>query len=645
MPVSLRRTAFSLTPLFACAFSVMPAIVRAQGVEPAPAQAVAAPISKSIDGSARSSAERSYQHGAQQMREFHYEAAAREFAEAVRLDPTRPEYYQALTLARESRVTGLLQTAAQQQTKNPVAAERLLAEARGIDPTNPRVLQHDAANTTLQNRDVTARQRFVPAGAIELQPNHAVHSFHEMTDARALAAEIGASYGLRVAVDPDLQSKQLRVDLDNANYDTAIRVFNMLAGTFVTPLDEHTMLVAEDTTANRNRLEHLLEEVIPLPGFSVEQINETATLVRTVFELKQVSVATQAGAIAIRAPKDTMDAIDTILADLLDSGNEVTVDVKLYSVNAEKVRNLGIVLPTSFTLFSVGSEVQNVIANNSSLIQELIADGVLASTASPATIAAYLVFVAGLGSSTNLQNTFFIFGGGLNSLTSGTSGLSITPIGIAASSFPALNFALTNSDARELDDLELRIADRATGIFKAGIRYPIQTSIYSDVASSTTSSGTLAALIAKYLGTSSSSLTSSVIPQFQYEDLGMTVTATPRVTSNNEVSLKIEIKLSALSGTSINGIPVLASRQFSSTLTLEDGQTAVMASHVQDNEAAVVTGVPGLTDLPGLSNLTNRSTDKARTNLVLMLTPHIVRRTHEAAHGPYVPLPPRPDDD
>lgn len=670
MVTSLRRLALPLLPFAAtlalAAQTSPPSGVAASASSTAPtvpvstvapgqaasSAAIANRAAKAVSAKDQKLARHSYERGSAALRNGHFDDAARAFAEAVQHDPQRPEYYQALTVAQETQVSTLLHAAAAQRTSHPLAAEHLLAEARGVDPTNPRITQRDSlkSGSAPLREDALARLHFVPAGAIVLMPNGAVQSFHERTDTRAFAATLGQTYGLRIAFDPDLQSKSFRMDLDSADYTTALQVYSTVAGVFATPLDAHTLLIAQDTTANRKRFEHLLQETVPLPGYSTEQINEAATMLRTVFDLqdqRSIQAAPQLGAILLRAPNETLHAMDTVLADLIDSGSEVTVDVKLYSVDTSKVRNLGVVLPTSFTLFSARSEIQNVINTNSALIQQLIANGVLPSTATQAEIAAYLIFVAGLGSSSALQNTFFLFGGGLSTLASSAGSYGVTPVGIATAAFPAVNFALQKSEASTLDDLQLRVADRATAVFKAGIRYPIQTSIYSDIASSATNNGTLASLVARYLGTGAVSTLSSsaIIPQFQFEDLGLTVNATPRVMSANEVALKLQIKISGLSGTALNGIPILASRQFDSSLQVQDGQTVMMASQLQDNEAVLITGIPGLNELPGLRNGTNRQTNASHTNLVLMITPHIVRHSHVAAKGPLIPLPPRPDDE
>ena len=131
----------------------------------------------------------------------------------------------------------------------------------------------------------------------------------------------------------------------------------------------------------------------------------------------------------------------------------------------------------------------------------------------------------------------------------------------------------------------------------------------------------------------------------QYEDLGLTVTATPQIQRTGDVGLKLEVKVSSLSGAAINGIPILSSRQFVSDLTVHDGETVLMISDTTRNESAAISGLPGLGDLPGFQSTTNRNGTVASSDLVLLITPHIVRHAHTRTTGPYVPLTPRPGDE
>lgn len=581
-------------------------------------------------------AERNYLQGAKRLQQGDFAAAESDFAKAIELNPAQPDYTAALLVAREHSVTALLQQASVAKVADPSRAKLLLAEAQRLDGANPRVLQHTVV--AVQPAKPVRVERL--AGAITLAPNHTLHSYHERAESKALATEIAHDFGLQVAFDPELPSRSLRVDMDGMDAAGAMRILNLLGGTMAVPLDEQTFILASNTTENRQRYERLVQETFYLPGLGPDQLKDFVSIAQQLLDIRQVSLAPLGGALVVRGPADRVDAVERVFTNLLQGTSEMVLDVKLYSVDKNHVRNLGIVLPQSLNAFSIANEAQTIVSQNSALISQLVASGVLPSTATTLQIAAYLVFVAGLGSSSLLQNSFLLLGGGLT-----TAGLSVGNV-------PTINLALTQSEARSLEDVQLRASDQQRAVFRSGTRYPIQTSLFSDIASSTATSlaGTtvngvsLSSLLASYLGTNSVG-SSAVVPQVQYEDLGVTVTATPRIQRTGDVTMKVEVKISALSGAALNGIPILDSRQFVSDLTVHDGETVLMISSTSRSETAAITGVPGLNDLPGFQSTTNRNGQQTSSDLVLLMTPHIVRNAHTMAAGPLVPLNSRPGDE
>jgi hypothetical protein len=599
----------------------------------------AQPVLPPVSARQRANAENAYLSGAKHLRNGEFKAAENDFVHALTLDPGRSEYLGALALAREHRITDLLQQAALQRVTDPAAADKLITQARALDSNNPRVVQHamPAAATAV----VPSPIRTQLAGAIILLHNSTRHSYHERLDTRTLATRLATDFGFRIIPDPELQTKPVRIDVDDVSYDEATRIFALLTKTMLVPLDSNTAILAEDSAANRTRYEHLVEETFFMPGMAADQMKDFVTIAQTIFDLKQVIAEPLHGALLVRGPADVMDAVERVFADLMSGTSDVVVDLKLYEVNKQHVRNLGIALPQSINGFSLASEAQSVIAQNSSLISQLIASGVLPANASTTQIAEYLVLVAGLGSSSLLTNSFLVIGGGL------TTGV------LSAGSIPTLNLALNDTDARTLDDVQLRASNHEKVIFKSGVRYPIQTSLFSDIASSTTSplggmtvnGVSLSSLLSSFLGTSNSLGNNAVIPQVEYQDIGLTVETTPRVQRNSEVGMHLDVKISALAGQTLNGIPLLTSRQFSSDLTLRDGETAMMISNVTDQETSAVAGLPGLSEIPGFQSTTNRNGTRMTGDLVLLITPHVVRLGHASGKGPYIPLNPRPDVD
>jgi Flp pilus assembly secretin CpaC len=106
------------------------------------------------------------------------------------------------------------------------------------------------------------------------------------------------------------------------------------------------------------------------------------------------------------------------------------------------------------------------------------------------------------------------------------------------------------------------------------------------------------------------------------------------------VNLTLDLKIEALSGSMSDGNPILDSRQFASDLTVADGDSALLVSDVSKTETAAMTGLPGLSELPGFEMPLNDNVENDSTQLVVVVTPHIVRMPREMFAGPQVPTGP-----
>ena len=91
------------------------------------------------------------------------------------------------------------------------------------------------------------------------------------------------------------------------------------------------------------------------------------------------------------------------------------------------------------------------------------------------------------------------------------------------------------------------------------------------------------------------------IPQVQYQDLGLTLKVTPRIDRNDDVVLKLDLKIQALQGASLNGLPVLTNRSYTADIRLRGGASALVVGNLSRQESNAVSGIAGLTELPGFS--------------------------------------------
>ncbi|MBZ0252175.1 MAG: hypothetical protein K8I02_02450, partial [Candidatus Methylomirabilis sp.] len=117
----------------------------------------------------------------------------------------------------------------------------------------------------------------------------------------------------------------------------------------------------------------------------------------------------------------------------------------------------------------------------------------------------------------------------------------------------------------------------------------------------------------------------------QREDVGITLRFTPQINQSDFVRLNLFIEVSALVasavGQDVNVVgPTTSTRTAQSTIIVKDGQTIVIGGLIQDQESISESKIPYLADIPILGWLFKfRQTDIRKTNLLLFLTPTIVK--------------------
>jgi general secretion pathway protein D len=137
--------------------------------------------------------------------------------------------------------------------------------------------------------------------------------------------------------------------------------------------------------------------------------------------------------------------------------------------------------------------------------------------------------------------------------------------------------------------------------------------------------------------------TGTPVVQFQYADVGVNLDITPRVLLNRDVSMQVQVVVSALAGNrDVGGVvlPVFSNRSIQHEIRLSEGETNILGGIITDSESTLVSGLPILKDIPVLKFLfgtENKQRDKSE--IIVLLTPHIVRMpdiTEDDLRGIYI---------
>lgn len=556
-----------------------------------------------------------------------FEAAMQDFDRAASFDPSNADYRLAADVARGHAVTALIQDATRARMRGDEAAARAsLERAMELDPKNEQVADRlqQLGDDALLGVEKPRNEPAVAEG-LEVTPAAGVHSFHVRTGQRQLIEQVFKAFGMEATVDASVQPRQVRMDLDDATFPQSMRALSVLTASFYVPLDPHRVLVAHDNSENRLKFIPQELETIYLPGLPTAELTELGNMARNVFEVTQVVAEQSADTLTVRAPRKTLNALNETLRALIDGRDQVLLEVRLIQIAHTSQRNTGAQLPQSLTAFNVYSEEQQILNSNAALVQQIISQGL----AAPGDVEAIIAILVASGQVTGsiFSNGLALFGGGLT-----LSGLSPPPL--------SANFNLSSSDSRELDQIQLRLGDGEAGTVRTGEKYPIMTSSYSSLGTGGVNiPGLNTAGISSALGGLASQLglgggTSGIVPQVQYQDLGLTLKATPKVLRNGDVALTIDLKIDALGGTSLNGVPILDNRTYAGVVTLPSGQGIAVVSELNKQESRAISGVPGLSEIPGLNDLTSKDTQKSYSTLLVVMTPHLIRGTQLAGHTP-----------
>lgn len=595
-----------------------------QPAPPKPQTANALPES-TISAKQLREAEDAYLQGAKAVDRKDLEAAEKSFVRATQLNPNNRDYALALIVTREHRLTELVQQAAKQrELGNNQRAEELLAEARKLDPDNAVIAQHFgnsavAMGSALPPEDSIANSL---AGPVKLEPKPGKQDVHLRGGASEILRSLYAQFGISASFDSSVRTMfPIRLDLEGVTFEQAARLAAEMTKTFAVPVQAHTALIAEDTEDNRKRLKPQEEETLYMPGLQEGQMTEMANLARSVFDMTSVTASPTTDTIVLRGDPDNLKILNATYDGLLSGNSDVMLDIKLYEVDRTHTRNIGFQLPSSIGIFSIAQEAQQLVTQNQSLINQAIASGLIKLTGNPLTdLLTEAAFLIGSGAASAAQFANLI----------GTIGNGIALSGVYVSSGATVNLLLNSSDIRMLDALQIRAGTNQDATFRAGTRYPILTSTYtygvqgqvaSSVAGLNINGTSVGSLLQQFLGNNSQ----VTVPQVQYEDLGLTLKATPVILRAGTVQLKLDLKLEALGTGTINSIPVLNSRQLTSIATVPVGQTALLASEVSSSEMRSVQGLPGLSELPGFQSTTNTNKVVSTGELLITITPHIVR--------------------
>lgn len=141
-----------------------------------------------------------------------------------------------------------------------------------------------------------------------------------------------------------------------------------------------------------------------------------------------------------------------------------------------------------------------------------------------------------------------------------------------------------------------------------------------------------------YSGRTQSILSQSATPtsttgmtqnSFTREDIGLTLKIKPRISADEKVSLEVKVILEDVVGGTI-GQPTTTKSEVETVSIVTNGETVIISGLAREKTISNTSKIPLLGDIPILGiPFRHVSKDKEKSNLVIMLTPYIVKRSED----------------
>ena len=508
----------------------------------------------------------------------HWDLAVLKYSRAMTLDPTSSRYKISLQRAKiKASQFHFEKGKVYRASGRPELAVVELEQSVVLDPTNQyaetelkkareeaqRLVAERLGDTRLEELKKKARGARAHAPSLEPASDKPINlNFPQARPIKQIYQALASASGINVIFDPQLKDDNVSIVLTNMSFQRALETLMRQENHFYKVIDDKTILIAADTPQNRKTYEDLVLRTFYL---SNGDITDVSNALRNLLQTTRIYPNKAENSITLRDTADKVAIAEKIIEQNDKQLAEVVVDVELLQINTAKIQDLGMLLSSYSTSASAPAPGGN--ADNGAKLPD------------------------GTFSWDQLRS------------------LSIRSFGFTIPSV-TYNLIKNNTDAELLAKPQLRISEGQKAQLIIGDRVPIPTTTFN---TGTTVGGNIVP-----------------VTSFQYQDVGIKIEVEPRVHHNKEVTMKLAVEVSNLNGfvtvQAGQNQPIIGTRTISSNIRLKDGETNFLAGLFRNDKSYTTDTLPFLGDIPIIGRLlSHKRTDIKSTDLVLTLTPHIIR--------------------
>ena len=514
-----------------------------------------------------------------------YDTALEHFQKALKADPFNANYrIKTNQLRFEAAQFHVRQGQKSREKGDLQVALAEFQKAFAIDPSSSVAEQEIKATLDL----IGSREKAAEAAAVPPQPEKAEPplatappelktlstapiNLKMSNSARIVFETVGKLAGLTVIFDPDFPDRRITTELTNVTLEQALDIVSLQSKAVWKPVTENIIFVFSDQVQKRRDYEEQVVRTFYLSNtVQPQDLTEIVTGLRQLLNLTRIQQINSQNAIIIRDTPDKLALAEKVMKDIDKAKPEVVIQVEVLQARLDRLRDLGILPGQSAALTFTPPSTSSTSGSS--------------STTSPLSLR-------------DLKHL-------------STKDYSVTLPGATATAI------LTDTTTKIIQNPEIRSIDGQPAKLRIGDRIPIATGSFQ-----------------AGVGVGTTGTTGIVNPlvntQFTYQDVGVNVDVQPRVHPNHEISLKIKVEVSSVTGTStIGGIqqPIISQRTIEHDIRLKEGEVNILGGLIERIDSKTLNGWPGFAKIPFLRYfLSEDKKDHQENEVLIVLVPRIVR--------------------
>ncbi len=230
-------------------------------------------------------------------------------------------------------------------------------EAKVKPPELPGEAVDDTLDVDLDSVFDTAdgnQQELLPPPHLDLKSDVQDYAFDG--DFKAIYQAAATKLGLQVVFDSDFTTaRRTRIKLDQVDPRVLLHSLEAATDTFITPLSNKLILVAQDTDAKRKEYEPTEEVTVPVStALTTQELTELGQAIKQSVGVEKMYWDAAAGQIILKDHVTRANAAQAVLRDLVSYKAQVAVDFEFIELDDSEMLDIGADIPTSFPFTFLG---------------------------------------------------------------------------------------------------------------------------------------------------------------------------------------------------------------------------------------------------------------------------------------------------